>query len=64
MTLLVCSLTPVGLLLTSWLPRSVAGIFKEVAVIFLSMFIFHDQLTPINISGLAVTIFGEFPRPT
>ncbi|KAK4703729.1 solute carrier family 35, member C2, partial [Phenoliferia sp. Uapishka_3] len=37
---------------------SVAGIFKEVAVIFLSMFIFHDQLTPINVSGLCVTIFG------
>lgn len=39
--------------------RSVAGIFKEVAVIFLSMFIFHDQLTPINVSGLCVTIFGK-----
>ncbi|CEQ42404.1 SPOSA6832_04206 [Sporobolomyces salmonicolor] len=38
--------------------ESVAGIFKEVAVIFLSMFIFHDQLTPINVSGLIVTIFG------
>lgn len=23
------------------------------------MFIFHDQLTPINVSGLCVTIFGE-----
>lgn len=42
-----------------FLHRSVGGIFKEVAVIFLSMFIFHDQLTPINISGLSVTLFGE-----
>ncbi|KAM0753224.1 TPT-domain-containing protein [Meredithblackwellia eburnea MCA 4105] len=43
---------------TSVVTLSVAGIFKEVAVIFLSMFIFHDQLTPINVSGLCVTIFG------
>ncbi|GAA5960198.1 hypothetical protein JCM21900_000438 [Sporobolomyces salmonicolor] len=43
---------------TSVVTLSVAGIFKEVAVIFLSMFIFHDQLTPINVSGLIVTIFG------
>ncbi|GAA5903519.1 hypothetical protein JCM5296_006847 [Sporobolomyces johnsonii] len=43
---------------TSVVTLSVAGIFKEVAVIFLSMFIFHDQLTPINVSGLVVTIFG------
>ncbi|KAK4052502.1 hypothetical protein OIV83_002304 [Microbotryomycetes sp. JL201] len=37
---------------------SVAGIFKEVGTIFLSMFIFHDQLTPINVSGLVITICG------
>lgn len=37
---------------------SVAGIFKEVAVILVATVIFHDQLTPINISGLIVTIFG------
>ncbi|KAI5481797.1 nucleotide-sugar transporter [Pseudohyphozyma bogoriensis] len=43
---------------TSVVTLSVAGIFKEVAVIFLSMFIFHDQLTPINVSGLVVTLFG------
>lgn len=38
--------------------RSVAGIFKEVATIFLSTVVFHDQLTPINISGLCVALFG------
>ncbi|KDE04038.1 hypothetical protein MVLG_05539 [Microbotryum lychnidis-dioicae p1A1 Lamole] len=43
---------------TSVVTLSVAGIFKEVAMIFLSMFIFHDQLTPINVSGLVVTLFG------
>ena len=26
------------------------------------MFIFHDQLTPINVSGLVVTILGEFRK--
>ncbi|GAA5859439.1 hypothetical protein JCM8547_006822 [Rhodosporidiobolus lusitaniae] len=43
---------------TSVVTLSVAGIFKEVAVIFLSTVLFHDMLTPINISGLIVTIFG------
>ncbi|KAM0790562.1 hypothetical protein ACM66B_004431 [Microbotryomycetes sp. NB124-2] len=43
---------------TSVVTLSVAGIFKEVGTIFLSMFIFHDQLTPINVSGLVITIFG------
>lgn len=38
--------------------RSVAGIFKEVATIGLSTLVFHDQLTPINISGLCVALFG------
>jgi len=37
---------------------SVAGIFKEVSTIFVSTTIFHDELTPINISGLCVTLFG------
>ncbi|KWU42982.1 TPT-domain-containing protein, partial [Rhodotorula sp. JG-1b] len=43
---------------TSVVTLSVAGIFKEVAVIFVSTVIFGDQLTPINISGLCITIFG------
>jgi len=43
---------------TSVVTLSVAGIFKEVAVIFVSTIIFHDRLTPINISGLIVTLFG------
>ncbi|GAA5960296.1 hypothetical protein JCM3765_002534 [Sporobolomyces pararoseus] len=43
---------------TSVVTLSVAGIFKEVAVIFLSTIVFHDVLTPINVSGLVVTIFG------
>ncbi|GAA5946879.1 hypothetical protein JCM3775_000935 [Rhodotorula graminis] len=43
---------------TSVVTLSVAGIFKEVITIFLSTVLFHDQLTPINISGLCVTIFG------
>jgi hypothetical protein len=37
---------------------SVAGICKEVLTIVLSTLVFHDELTPINISGLCVTIFG------
>lgn len=32
--------------------------FKEVITIFLSTVVFHDELTPINISGLCVAIIG------
>lgn len=32
--------------------------FKEVITIFLSTVVFHDELTPINISGLCVAIVG------
>lgn len=43
---------------TSVVTLSVAGIFKEVSTIFVSTTIFHDELTPINISGLCVTLVG------
>lgn len=43
---------------TSVVTLSVAGIFKEVSTIFLSTLIFHDELTPINISGLCVALTG------
>lgn len=43
---------------------SVAGIFKEVATIFVSTTVFGDELTPINISGLLITLGGELaPAP-
>lgn len=32
--------------------------FKEVITIFLSTVVFHDELTPINISGLCVALVG------
>ncbi|TNY17456.1 triose-phosphate transporter family-domain-containing protein [Rhodotorula diobovata] len=48
---------------TSVVTLSVAGIFKEVITIFLSTVLFHDQLTPINVSGLCVTIFGASTCP-
>ena len=35
---------------------SICGIFKEVVTISAAGFFFHDPLTPINLSGLAVTI--------
>ncbi|KAI5802001.1 triose-phosphate transporter family-domain-containing protein [Pyronema domesticum] len=35
---------------------SIAGIFKEVMTISAAAIIFHDPLTPVNISGLLVTI--------
>ncbi len=41
---------------TSVVTLSICGIFKEVVTISAANIIFDDQLTPINISGLAVTI--------
>ncbi|CAG8517963.1 12254_t:CDS:2 [Gigaspora margarita] len=43
---------------TSTVTLSVAGISKEVVVIMLSVLIYQDQLTPLNILGLVVSIIG------
>ncbi|KAA1072441.1 Triose-phosphate Transporter [Puccinia graminis f. sp. tritici] len=43
---------------TSVVTLSIAGVFKEVGTIFLSTVIFHDIMTPLNISGLGITLFG------
>jgi len=39
-------------------PMSIAGIAKEVATISVSAFLFGDELTPLNITGVAVTVCG------
>lgn len=41
---------------TSVVTLSICGIFKEVVTITAAGVIFHDPLTPINVSGLMVTI--------
>lgn len=41
---------------TSVVTLSIAGIFKEVVTISAAGLVFHETLTPINISGLVVTI--------
>ena len=41
---------------TSVVTLSICGIFKEVVTISASGIVFHDPLTPINISGLLITI--------
>jgi solute carrier family 35 protein C2 len=38
---------------------SIAGIAKEVATISSSALLFGDELTPLNITGVAVTICGK-----
>ncbi|SNX86675.1 related to YMD8 - putative nucleotide sugar transporter [Melanopsichium pennsylvanicum] len=43
---------------TSVVTLSVAGIFKEVLTIALASSVFGDELTPINITGLCVTLVG------
>ncbi|KAF8482496.1 triose-phosphate transporter family-domain-containing protein [Russula ochroleuca] len=39
-------------------PMSIAGIAKEVATISTSALLFGDELTPLNITGVAVTVCG------
>lgn len=39
---------------------SIAGIAKEVTTISISSWFFGDQLTPLNIVGVAITVCGEF----
>ena len=41
---------------TSVVTLSICGIFKEVLTISASQVVYHDPLTPVNISGLIVTI--------
>ena len=38
---------------------SIAGIAKEVSTITLAAWFFGDELTPLNITGVAITICGE-----
>ncbi|KAH7888311.1 triose-phosphate transporter family-domain-containing protein [Phlebopus sp. FC_14] len=40
------------------LPMSIAGIAKEVSTITVSAWFFGDELTPVNITGVAITICG------
>ncbi|WWC69272.1 uncharacterized protein I206_103210 [Kwoniella pini CBS 10737] len=39
-------------------PLSIAGIFKEVSTISISAWVFGDQLTGLNIIGVAITVCG------
>lgn len=38
---------------------SIAGIAKEVSQISVSAWLFGDELTPLNVVGLSVTVCGE-----
>jgi solute carrier family 35 protein C2 len=44
------------------LPLSVAGVFKEVTTISISAWVFGDQLTNLNIVGVAIAVCGESQR--
>ncbi|KAI0041751.1 TPT-domain-containing protein [Auriscalpium vulgare] len=43
---------------TGVVPMSIAGIAKEVATITVSAWFFGDELTPLNITGVAITVCG------
>ncbi|KAG9316194.1 triose-phosphate transporter family-domain-containing protein [Chiua virens] len=40
------------------LPMSIAGIAKEVSTITISAWFFGDELTPVNITGVVITVCG------
>ena len=42
---------------------SIAGIAKEVTTIAVSAIVFGDELTPLNITGVGITLAGEFFSP-
>jgi solute carrier family 35 protein C2 len=39
---------------------SIAGIAKEVTTIMVSAIVFGDELTPLNLTGVGITIAGKF----
>lgn len=39
---------------------SIAGIAKEVTTITISAWFFGDELTPLNITGVGITVCGRF----
>lgn len=43
---------------TSVVTLSVAGIFKEVLTVIVASTLFGDELTPINVTGLCITLVG------
>jgi len=43
---------------TGVVPMSIAGIAKEVTTISASAWIFGDELTPLNVTGVAITVCG------
>jgi hypothetical protein len=44
-------------------PTSIAGIAKEVATITISSWFFGDELTPLNIVGVVITVSGASAKP-
>lgn len=47
---------------TGVVPMSIAGIAKEVSTITVSSWVFGDSLTPLNITGVAITVCGRWFR--
>lgn len=43
---------------------SIAGIAKEVTTISISAWFFGDKLTPLNITGVAITACGMLDLPS
>lgn len=41
------------------IPMSIAGIAKEVTQISVAAWLFGDELTPVNIVGVGVTVCGK-----
>ena len=43
---------------TGVVPMAIAGIAKEVTTISISAWFFGDELTPLNITGVGITVCG------
>ena len=44
-------------------PLSIAGIAKEVTTIIAAAWFFGDELTPLNITGVGITVIGASLLP-
>jgi hypothetical protein len=61
---IITSLQPTSIIKRAGVvPMSIAGIAKEVTTIAASAIVFGDELTPLNVTGVGITVAGEFFSP-
>ena len=52
------SITPSIIQRVGVVPMSIAGAAKEVTTLMISSWLFGDELTPLNLTGVVITLCG------